>query len=112
ELRLPDLARERADEILLREIAALENFQRRDQLALEKLRAAAVMRERGERLDDGALAHVGRAEIRLEPPDREDDLRRHAALLLDPPQERALALQALLRAGDAAGGDARAHIFF
>lgn len=109
-MRLPDLARERADELALREIAALENFQRRDQLALEQLRAAAVMRERGQRLDDGALAHVGDAEIRLQPPDREDDLRRHAGLPLDRAQKRPVALQPLLRAGDSALGDARPRI--
>lgn len=69
------------------------------------------MRERRQRLHHRALAHVGGAEIRLESPDRENDLRRHARALLDAGEQRRVLLQPLLRARDAPGGDARAHIF-
>lgn len=68
------------------------------------------MRECRQRLDHRALAHVGGAKIRLQPPDREKDLRRHAKPLLDAREQRRVALQPVLRALDAAGGDARPRI--
>jgi hypothetical protein len=52
------------------EIAALQDFQRRDQFALEQLGAAAIMRHGGEHAKHRQLAHVALAEVALQSPDR------------------------------------------
>jgi len=55
ELRLADFAGVGADQIAQRQVAALQDFQRGEQLALEQLGAAAVMRHGGERATTGNL---------------------------------------------------------
>src|SRR3569623_1028614 len=105
-LRLTDLTREGADQIVEPQIAALHDLQRREQLTLKKLGAAAIMRQRRERAEHRPLAHVALAEIRLQPPDRDDDLRRHAETLFDPRQQRSVLLHHEAAALDALGTDA------
>ena len=53
------------------------------------------MRHGGERADHRHLADVALAEIALQPPDRDDDLRRHPEPLLDPRQQCGVTLQHL-----------------
>ena len=86
-LRLADFAGEGADQVVQGEIAALHDLQRRQQLALEQFGAAAIMRHGGERADHRHLADIALAEIRLQPPDRDHDFRRHAKALLDARQQ-------------------------
>ena len=74
-LRLADLAGIGADQVAQRKIAALDDLQRGDQLALEQFRAAAIMRQGGEHAEDRQLAHVADAVIGLERPDRHQHLR-------------------------------------
>src|ERR1700712_5026148 len=93
ELGLSDFAGESADQSTQGEIAALQDFQRREQFALEQLRAPAIMRHGGEGADHRHLADVALAEIALQPPDGDHDLRRHPELLLDPRQQRGVPLQ-------------------
>jgi hypothetical protein len=68
------------------------------------------MRECRERADHRQLAHVAFAEIGLEPPDRHQDLARHAELLLDSRKQRGIPLQHRPPAIDAAGADASRDI--
>jgi len=82
-LRLADLAGIGADHVIQAKVAALQDFQRREQFALEQFGAAAVMRHGREHAKHRQLAHVALAEIGLQPPDRDQDLPRHAELLLD-----------------------------
>jgi hypothetical protein len=63
------------------------------------------MRERRQCADHGHLADVALAEIGFQPPDRDDDFRWHAELLLDAPEQRAVTLQHLPAHVDAAGPD-------
>src|SRR5689334_1244553 len=83
ELRLPDLAGVSTDEIAQRQIAALENFQRCNQLGLEQLAAAAIMRQRGDRADHRQLAHVTRAVVALQSPNGHQQLFRYPKLSFD-----------------------------
>ena len=71
---------------------AVLSFDRRQQLALEQFGAAAIMRHGCERADHRHLADIALAEIRLQPPDRDHDFRRHAKALLDARQQRAVPL--------------------
>lgn len=94
-LRLADFAGEGADHVAQGQIAALHDLQRRQQLALEQFGAAAIMRHGRERADHRHLADVALAEIGLQPPDRDHDLRRHAEARLDARQQRGVTLQHL-----------------
>src|SRR5262245_20098816 len=58
ELGLPELARPGATHLGDAEIAALHDGQRRHQLALEHLGAAAVVRQRGDRANDWLPAYA------------------------------------------------------
>ncbi len=109
-LRLADFAGEGADHVLQGKIAALDDLQRRQQFALEQFGAAAIMRHGGERADHRHLADVALAVIGFQPPDRDDDLRRHAEPLLDPRQQRGVTLQHLPADVDAPGADAGGDI--
>ena len=82
ELHLPDLAGPRAFHVAGREIAAVENFQRREELGAELVRPAAIVGERRQRLQRAEIAEIG-AEIRLQSPEADDDRAGHAELLLD-----------------------------
>src|SRR3954468_20612019 len=64
------------------------------------------MRQRRQRADHRQLADVALAEIALQPPDRDQDMARHAELLLDAREQRGMALQQRLAAIDATGADA------
>ena len=57
-----------------------ENLERVEQLAAEERRAARIPGERGERRHDRPDAGEA-AEVRLDAPDRHDDLRRHGVVL-------------------------------
>ena len=100
ELELPEFARERADHLVGRKVAALDDLQRRDQLLAEQIRPPAVIGERGHRLDRRQIAHEA-AEVGLERPERRDHRRRHAKLLLDALEQRAVLGDALDAAVDA-----------
>src|SRR6516165_5785924 len=102
-LCLADLAGIGADEIVQRQIAALDDLQGGDKLALEQLGAAAVMRQRRHRADHRQLAHVARAVVAFQRPDRDDHRRGHAELLLDAPEQRGVHLHQFPGAADAAG---------
>ena len=105
-LGLADLAGIGADQVAQRQVAALENLQRCDQLALEQLGAAAVVRHGRDHADHRQLTDVAGPEIALQPPDRDDDRRRHAELSLDAREQRRMPRQHLFALVDAAGGDA------
>src|SRR3989442_15274925 len=62
------------------DVAAFHHRERVVELRAEEPGAPRVPRERGERLEDGDAAAV-LAEARLDTPDGDDDLRRHAVLL-------------------------------
>ncbi len=81
-LHLPELAGERPDHLLGRQVAALDDFQRRDQLRTEQMRPAAIERQRRQRAQRGQVSNIA-AEIGLQPPERDDRRRRHAILVLD-----------------------------
>jgi hypothetical protein len=83
ELGLPDLAGISPDELAQRQVAARQDVQRGDQLALEQLAAAAFMRERGERADQRQAAYVAGAVVAFHGPDRHQQRRRHAELPLN-----------------------------
>src|SRR5258708_6958454 len=68
--------------------------------------AATIMRHRGERADHRQVAHVAGAVIGFEAPDRNDQWTRHAELPLNAREQRRMALQHLLAALDADGGNA------
>src|SRR6266702_719696 len=106
ELGLADLAGIGADEVAQRQVAALHNLERSEQLALEQLGAAAIMRQRCQRADHRQLADVALAEIALQSPDRDQYLPGHAELLLDAREQRGMTLQQRTPAIDAAGADA------
>ncbi len=83
ELELTDLAVGRSAHLVGGEIAALDNFQRVDQLLLELLGTAAIEAQRGERTHGLHVAHDF-AEIGLKAPEGDEHRTRHAILLLDP----------------------------
>src|SRR6266567_1829828 len=105
-LRLADLPRIGADHVAQRKIAALDDLQRGEKLALKQFGAATIMRHRGERADHRQVAHVAGAVIGFEAPDRNDQWTRHAELPLNAREQRRMALQHLLAALDADGGNA------
>ena len=74
ELGLPERARPGARELLRRNVAAVDDLQRRHELGTEVARALAEAGERGQGLHQRPLAHR-RAEVRFDPPDR----RQHVA---------------------------------
>ena len=94
-----------ADEIPQRQIAALDDLQGGDKLALEQLGAAAVMRQRRHRADHRQLAHVAGAVVAFQRPDRHDHRRGHAELLLDAPEQRGVHLHQFPGAVDAGRDD-------
>ena len=104
ELRLPQLAGPRADHLLGREVAAVDDTQRVQQLGTELLAAAAVVGQRRERAQDGELAHAG-AVVALQRPQPGDDGARHAVVLLDLGEQLAVLLEARQAALDAVVGD-------
>jgi hypothetical protein len=95
ELRLAEFARPGADHLGRREIAALDDLQRRDGLVLEHLGAAAVIGQRHQRGQRRQIAHVG-AEVALQSPERGDHRRRHAVFLLGARKRGGVGLDALL----------------
>lgn len=111
ELRLADLAGEGALEIVQGQVAALHDLQGGDQLALEQLGAAAVVRQRGDGAHHRHLAEIAGAVVALQRPDRHDQLFRHAELALDPRQQLRVAGHQRLGALDAGRDDARAGVF-
>jgi hypothetical protein len=82
ELGLAELTGIDTDQLRQGEIAALHDLQRGDELALEQLGAAAVVRQRRNGAHHRQLAHVARAKIALQAPDRDaPKLAGYAALL-------------------------------
>ncbi len=106
ELGLADLAGKGALEIAQRQVAALQDFQRGDQLALEQFGAAAIMRQRRQRADHRQLAHVAGAVVAFHGPDRHQQRARHAELPLDAREQRGVLRHQPLGAGDARRDDA------
>jgi hypothetical protein len=69
------------------------------------------VRQRRDGADHRQLAHVARAVVAFETPDRDDHLLRRAELLLDAGEQRGVALQELAAAADAALRHARGSVF-
>ena len=86
-LRLAEFAGPGADHFLRREIAAVDDLQRRDGFVLEHLGAAAIIGQRHQRAQRRQIAHVG-AEIAFESPERGDHRRRHAIFLFGARERR------------------------
>ena len=105
-LRLADLARIGANQVAQRKIAALDDLQRGEKLALEQFAAAAIVRQGGDRANDGQLAHVAGAVVAFERPDRHEERRRHAELALDAREQGGMALHQPSGAVDAGRNDA------
>ena len=100
----------RAAQVVQREVAAIDDLERGEQLALEQLGAAAVVRQGRDHAHHRQLAEIARAVFAFQPPDRDDDETRHAELLLDAREQRGVARQHLLALGDAIGRDAGARV--
>ncbi len=81
ELRLSQFAGPGADHFVRRQVATVDDLQRGDGFARETFGAAAVIGQRNQRTQRRQVAHVG-AEIAFQSPERGDDGRRHAVLLL------------------------------
>src|SRR5207247_6240711 len=79
------------------------------ELRAEERRPAPVPRERREGLEDGDVA-AGLAEARLEPPDRDDDRRRHAVGVADTVQQLAMLFGELARTTNSLGRHAALQI--
>jgi len=73
------------------EIAAAEQFHRRQHLRSEQAGPAAIMRQRHQRVA-GVVIALEAAVIRLEGPERQQDAARHADLGLDPVEDAGLRL--------------------
>src|SRR6202030_2680805 len=82
-LRLAELTGPRSDHVFGPQIAALDQPQRVEELGAKAVGAPAIVSQRSERAQRLLLAHVG-AEIAFQRPERDDDRRRHAVLLVDP----------------------------
>ena len=80
-LGLAEFAGPGADHLRRRKVAAIDDLQRGDGLALEHLRAAAIIGQRHQRAQRRQIAHIG-AEIALQPPERGDYRGRHAIVAL------------------------------
>src|SRR5258705_8062369 len=81
ELGLAKLSSPGADHLLGPEVAALDDPQGIEQMGPEHVRAAAVIGERGNRLDRVVFT-LACTEVALETPERGDYRRRHPELLL------------------------------
>ena len=95
ELGLAELAGPGADHLGGREVATVDDFQRGNGLVLEALAAAAIIGQRHQRGQHRQVAHIG-AEIALQAPERRDDRRRHAIVLLSAGECRRMHLDMLL----------------
>ena len=72
------------------DVAAIQDLERAEQLGAEERRPPRVVGERHQRRD--RRPHAGEpAEVRLEPPDRDEDARVDAVLLADRPSSVAVA---------------------
>src|SRR3984885_601564 len=99
ELGLADLAGPGAVHVGWRHVAAVDDLERGKHLAAELVRPAAIEGQRNERADGGEVAIVG-AVVGLQPPDGDNDRARHAELLLDLAEGRAVLGQHLGAAGE------------
>ena len=98
ELRLADFAGPGAAQLLGLHVAAVDDGQRREQLFGEEGRAAAVIGQRRQRVEDVHRAGIG-AEAGLHAPDGDDDLLLDAVALLDVVEQRGVLLDDLLALG-------------
>src|SRR5579862_2757030 len=89
ELGLADLAGPGAVHVGRRHVAAIDDLERGKYLAAKLVRPAAIVGQRNKRTDGGKIAVVG-AVVGLQPPDGDNDRARHAELLLDPAEGRAV----------------------
>ena len=78
-LRLAEFAGPRADHLGGRQVAALDQAQRVEQLGAKSIGAPAIVGERGDRAERRIFAHIG-AEIALQAPERDDDRRGHCRI--------------------------------
>jgi hypothetical protein len=82
ELHLADFTGPGADHIVRREVAVIDEAQRRLQLGAEHLRPAAVIGERRQRSQRAEFTEIG-AEVRLQPPETDKDGTGHPEIALD-----------------------------
>src|ERR1700722_16884141 len=99
ELGLPDLAGPGAVHVGRRHVAAVDDLEGCKYLAAELVRPAAIVGQRNERADGGKVA-VACAVVGLQPPDGDDNRARHAVLLLDLAEGRAILGKHLGAAGE------------
>ncbi len=92
------------DHAFARDVAALQDAQRRHQLLARPSRAASFEAQRGERVDGGDVAVV-RAVVALHAPDRDHDLGRRAVVRARGREFQAQRLQLFLAARHADGRD-------
>ena len=98
-----------ADQAVGRDIAALQDLQRRQELLAEIVAAAADAGERRRRAEHGALAAHG-AVVQFDAPDRRDDVAVDAIGALGGGEYRRVLRQELAAAGDALVADQRVEI--
>ena len=110
ELRVAHGAGPGAVHLLDRDIAALHDLERRDQLLAGEARLGVVISERRQRPDHIHVAWL-RAVIRLHPPNGDDDGAVDAVALLQHVEQRLVLLELLLAGGDALFGDDAVDIF-
>ena len=87
ELHAAEFAGPVADHVLDTLVAALDDTQRIEQLLAEELRTPAIIGKRRDRTQNIVLAEI-RAEVAFESPERGQNWRRHAILLLDARKQR------------------------
>ena len=93
-LKLPKLARERSDHLLGGQITALDDLECGEKLRAEQVGPAAIVGQRGHRLDRRQIAHEA-AEVGLQRPERRNHRTGYAKLLLDLLEHRAIFCHAL-----------------
>src|SRR5581483_5419978 len=106
ELGVADLTGPTAAQLRERQVTALDDAQRVEQVAGEELRAAAVVGQRGQRAHDRELAAAVAAVVGLEAPDCDQDRTRHAELLLDAGERGLVRAHEALPAADQRRADA------
>ena len=109
ELRLAHRAGPGTDHAVARDVAALQDLQRRHQLLARPAGAPALEAQRGERVDGRDVAVVG-AVVALHAPDRDHDLARHAVARGHRIELGPQRLQPLLAARHALGRDGRVEV--
>src|SRR5215471_992946 len=92
ELRLAELPSPRPDHLVRTQVTAVDDAERIKEFGAKLVRAPTVIGERCERTERRKLALVD-AEVGLKSPDRYEHRRGHPKALLDPIEDRTVALE-------------------